>query len=80
MTKDHRQALIIQRAICYLIAIAGIVLLWVSASHAAIPCVPTFHASGGVIAPESVVPDPGTLLMLTGGIGCAFVKLRGTTV
>jgi len=77
MTRDARHALIIQRAICYLLAIAGIVLLWINSAHGAVPALPTLHSTAGGFTPQTAVPDPATLLMLTTGIGIVFVKMRG---
>lgn len=80
MSRDHRQALIIQRAICYLIAAVGALLLWAGATHAALPPAPGFH---GVVASSitaASIPDSATLLMLTAGLGCLFLKMRRGTV
>jgi len=77
MASDTRNTLVIQRAICYLIAVAGVLLLWISSLQAGVPTIPTVVGPETGFTPEATIPDPATLAMLTAGIGAAFVKLRG---
>ena len=76
MASKNQSKLAIERTICFAIAAIGALLLWASVAQAAESAAPSFQGVLTSAVTATVIPKPGTLVMLTCGIICVTFKLR----